>query len=349
MLGVTCAAYDLRNARNMPGLDLPEAVRAAAALPPRPFRFGINLWGADSRAAWQDKARKLEDLGFSMLTAPDHIGAFFSPMVALVSAAAVTSRIRLGTNVLNNDFYQPVLFARDAASVDILTDGRLMLGFGTGYVRSEYEQAGLRYDRGAVRLERLGESITILKHLFAGGPVTFSGKHFQVTEHELKPKPVQQPHPPLLIGGDGPRVLELAAREADIIGLTGLRSGTGVPPLDISGFRAAAVDDRVRRVQTAAGDRFAELELSALVQRVIVTDDRQQAAEQLAAELSSLSADDILNSPYLLIGTVDQMVEQLHAQRERWHISIYFAHEPAIDAIAPVVARLATFTGGTRG
>jgi probable F420-dependent oxidoreductase len=306
----------------------------------RPFRFGLTLWPSETRAGWQDKVRKLESLGYDRLMLADHLGASMSPMVALAHAAAVTRGVQVGTNVLNNDFYHPALLARDAASLDLLSDGRLLLGVGGGYMESEYAQAGLTYAAGARRLERLSESVTILKHLFAGGPVTFEGHYFQIREHELRPKPLQQPHPPLLIGGDGRRILELAAREADVVGLNGLRFRGGGPPADILGFRATAVDTRIEWLRRAAGDRFAHLELSALVQRVVVTDDRRAAAEQLARELSTLTPAEILDSPYLLIGSVDNLVEQIRAWRDRWGISAYFAFEPAMDGLAPVVARL---------
>jgi probable F420-dependent oxidoreductase len=210
---------------------------------------------------------------------------------------------------------------------------------------SEYREAGLPYDSGATRVRRLAEAVTILKGLLAGRRVTFVGQHYRVTEHEMHPLSVQRPHPPLLIGGDGRRVLELAAKEADIIGLGGLRFRSGAPPPDVSGFKAQAVDERVQWLRAAAGDRFDQLELSALVQRVVVTEDRRQAAEeytaQPAAQLAGLSPEDVLQSPYMFIGTVDQIAEQLQMHRERWGISYYITFEPAIDSLSPVVARLA--------
>lgn len=307
----------------------------------RPFRFAVNVWGADSRAAWQDKARKLEDLGYAMLSVPDHVGRLLSPMAALLSAAEATRTLRVGTNVLNTDLYHPVLLAREAATVDLLTDGRLQLGLGAGYMASEYAETGLPYSPGTARVQRLAEAVAILKRLFGGGRVTFQGQYFHVAEHELQPRPVQRPHPPILIGGDGRRLLELAATEADVIGLCGLRFRSGGPAADVSGFRAAAVDERLAWLRAAAGDRFGQLELSALVQRVGVVEDRRRAAEAFAAEVAGLDPEDALHSPYLLFGTVDQLVEQLQQQRERWGISSYTVFEPAVDAFAPVVARLA--------
>lgn len=157
----------------------------------------------------------------------------------------------------------------------------------------------------------------------------------------IHPLPLQRPHPPILIGGNGPRLLTLAAKEADIVGLSGITFRRGGADPDLSGWRTRGVDERVRLVREAAGDRYDRLELNALVQRVVVTDDRRQAAEELANRWRQLSPEEILESPYVLIGTVDQLVEDLHARRERWDISSYVIFEPYIDAFAPVVARLA--------
>jgi probable F420-dependent oxidoreductase len=286
---------------------------------------------------------KIEDLGYSKLSAPDHLTDLMAPMPALVSAAEATKHLRVGTNVLNNDFRHPVLATREAATLDLLTEGRLQLGLGAGSIRSEYEQAGLNFDRGRTRVERLSEAVTIIKSLLSGEKVTFSGRHYRVTGHAIAPIPVQNPHPPILIGGNGPHLLALAAREADIVGLSGItfKSGAAVPP-DLSGWSLSSVDERVRHVREIAGEeRYSRLELNALVQRVVVTDDRHKAAEELASRWPQLSADDILQSPYVLIGTGEQMVEDLTARRERWDISYYVVHEPYVDDFAPVVARLA--------
>ena len=308
----------------------------------KPFRFGVNVWGAKSRADWIGKARRVEALGYSTLTVPDHLGEFFSPMPALVSAAEATTHLRVGTNVLNNDLRHPVLVAREAATIDRLTDGRLQLGLGAGHTKSEYDEAGLRYDAGATRVERLAEAVTIIKMLLDGGPVTFAGQHYRVTAHRIHPPPVQHPRPPILIGGNGPRLLALAAKEADIVGLSGITFREGGTKADVSGWTAAGVDERARLVREAAGGRHDQLEVSALVQRVIITDARRQAANELAQRWTQLTPDDILDSPYVLVGTVDQLVEDLQARRQRWGISYYITFEPYMEALAPVVARLAT-------
>jgi len=309
---------------------------------PKAFRFGVSVRRARSRAEWAEQARKIESLGYDTLTVPDHLTDLIAPIRALVSAAEATNHLRVGTNVLNNDFRHPVLVARETAAVDLLTEGRFQLGLGAGSNRSEYDQAGLSFDAGGTRVERLAEAVTVIKGLLSGEPVTFVGRHYRVTGHRIDPLPVQRPHPPILIGGNGRRLLTLAAREADIVGLSGITfRGGGAAPPDLSGWRVSGVDERVQLVREAAGDRYARIELNALVQRVVITDDRRQAAEELASRWTQLSPEEILQSPYVLIGAVDQLVEDLQARRERWGISYYVIFEPYLDDFAPVVARLA--------
>src|SRR6266850_5309500 len=309
--------------------------------PANPFRFGVNVRTAASGAAWAEAARRVEALGYSTLTVPDHFTDMFSPIPAIVAAAAATTRLRVGTLVLNNDFRHPVLLAREAALVDLLTDGRLQLGLGAGYMKSEYEQAGLPFDRGGVRVARLGEAVTILKGLLRGDTVTFEGHHYRVTGHAIDPRPRQQPHPPILIGGNGRQILTLAAGEADIVALTGVTFSQGGTGRDFSGFTAEGTDERLRWIREAAAERLDRIELNALIQRVIVTDDRVSAAEELARQWKPLTAAEILDSPFVLLGTVDEIVDALRRRRERWGLGDYVVMEPAMDALAPVVARLA--------
>jgi probable F420-dependent oxidoreductase len=206
-----------------------------------------------------------------------------APIPALVSAAAATTHLRVATNVRNNDLRHPVLVAREAATVDLLTDGRLELGLGAGSIQSEYAQAGMLFDAGGRRVERLAEAVTVIKGLLKGDQVTFAGRHYRVTGHTLAPLPLEKPRLPIMIGGNGRRLLTLAAREADIVGFSGItfRGGGAVPP-DLSGWRVSEVDARVRLVREVAGEeRYARIELNALVQQVIVTNHRRSAAEEL--------------------------------------------------------------------
>jgi probable F420-dependent oxidoreductase len=307
----------------------------------KPFRFGVNIRGAESRAECAEKARKIESLGFSTLLVPDHLAEILPPLLPLVTAAEATTTLRVGPFVLNNDFRHPVLLAREAATIDLLSDGRLELGLGAGHMQSEYEQAGLPFDPAPVRIERLGESVRIVKSLLAGETTTLDGCYYKVKAHRGYPPPVQKPHPPILIGGNARSVLSLAAREADIVGFTGLGFPKGAREVDVSGFKAERVDERFAWVRSEAGERFGQLELNVLVQRVVVTDDRRGVAAEIAAQWPALTVEDVLQTPYALIGTVEQMAEALVERRERWGISYIATHEPFLDAIAPVVARLA--------
>jgi probable F420-dependent oxidoreductase len=307
----------------------------------KPFRFGINVRDAASRAEWQDKARKVESLGYAVLLVPDHLAAMLATIPAVMSAADATTSLRIGTNVLNNDLRHPVLLAREAATMDVLTDGRLELGLGAGYVRLEYEQAGLRFDRGGVRVARLAESLTIIKGLLEGTELSFAGQHYRVTGHRIHPRPLQRPRPPLIIGGNGPRLLALAAAEADVVNFTGITFTRGGTLPDMSGWKAAGVEERMRVVRGTAGPRLHRLELSAQIQRVIVTDHRRDAAAELQKTWQQLSVEEILEAPFVLIGTVDEMVDALYARRERWGFSYFVTFEPYMNTLAPVVARLA--------
>lgn len=307
----------------------------------KPFRFGINVRDAASRAEWQDKARKVESLGYAVLLVPDHLAAMLATIPAVMSAADATTSLRIGTNVLNNDLRHPVLLAREAATMDVLTDGRLELGLGAGYVRLEYDQAGLRFDRGGVRVERLAEAVTIIKGLLEGTELSFAGQHYRVTGHRIHPRPIQRPRPPLIIGGNGPRLLALAAAAADVVNFTGITFTHGGTVPDMNGWKAPGVEERMRVVRVTAGPRLDRLELSAQIQRVIVTDHRRDAAAELQKTWQQLSIEEILEAPYVLIGTVDEMVDALYARRERWGFSYFVTFEPYMNTLAPVVSRLA--------
>ncbi|HEY2541306.1 MAG TPA: LLM class F420-dependent oxidoreductase [Stellaceae bacterium] len=306
----------------------------------KPFRFGVNVGPSRSRAEWVEKARRIEALGYDVLTVPDHLSELLAPIPALVSAAEATMSLRVGTNVLNNDFRHPVLVAREAATVDLLTGGRFLLGLGAGHIKAEYEQAGLRFDPGGTRVERLAEAVTIIKGMMSGEPFTFVGRHYCVTDHKIHPPPVQRPRPPIAIGGNGRRLLTLAAQEADIVGFSGITFRRGGTAPDLSGWKAAGADDRVQLVREVSGDRFASLELNALVQRVVVADDRSRAAGELARDWHQLTPEEILDSPFVLVGTIDQMAEDLLARRQRWGFSYFTIREPYLSAFAPVVGQL---------
>ena len=306
----------------------------------RPFRFGIQASGPATAREWSELARKVEDLGYSTLTCADHLGDQFAPVPALMAAASATTTLRLGTMMLANDYRHPVLAAKEAATLDVLSDGRLEFGVGAGWMTTDYETSGIPLDPPGRRIERLAEALTVIKALFADGPVDHEGEHYRVTGLEGTPKPVQRPHPPIVVGGGGPRVLALAAREADILGLN-INLAVGVID-ERAGANATdeATQAKLDVVREGAGDRFADLELHVRVHAVVVTDDRQGTAELLAPALG-ISPAAALASPHALAGSVDEIAETLVERRERWGISYLGLSVDALDAMAPVVARLA--------
>ena len=238
---------------------------------PRPFRFSLQVPRAASRREWVDLARRAEDTGFDMLVTADHLGGL-APLVPLAAAAEATERLRIGTMVLNNDFYNPSLLARDVATLDLLSEGRMELGLGAGHARPEYERAGLVFDPPARRVDRLEEAVGVLRRLFDGEPVTHHGEHYDLTAETLVPRPVQA-RLPLLVGGGGDRVLGIGARLADAVGFTGLgktlEDGQHHEP---AGFAPARVDEQVAHVRAVAGERLESVELQVLVQAVVITE-----------------------------------------------------------------------------
>jgi len=307
---------------------------------PHKFRFGIQTSRAPSREEWVDKVRRIEELGFSSLFIPDHFNNQFAPIPALMAAADATSSLRLGTLVLDNDFRHPLVLAKELATLDVLSGGRVEAGLGAGWMVSDYEQSGMVYERPGVRISRLEEAVKIMKGLFAEGPFTFSGKHYRVTGHEGTPKPVQKPHPPFLIGGGGKRVLTLAAREADIVGVNfSLAEGVVNPAVAVTGS-AAATAEKIGWIREAAGKRLDDLELNVTVFFSTITDDRKAMAERIAPGFG-LSPEDVLLSPHVLIGTVEQIVDDLQRHREEYGFSYIVFSGDVFEAMAPVVKRLA--------
>jgi probable F420-dependent oxidoreductase len=293
-----------------------------------------------TRPAWQEKARQIEAAGFSTILLTDHLGDDrLAPLPALVSAAEAAPSLRLGTIVLNNDLRHPTVLAKDVATVDILSDGRVELGLGAGWEHEDYTRAGLPYDRAGVRIARLEESLEILDALFTGETVSYTGEHYQITDLPAVPKPVQQPRVPFLVGGGGKRLLGVAARRADIVGIhvRARIDGTGQ---DWSSALIEDVEQKVGWVREAAGERFEQLELCQNLFAVIVTDDQRAVAEQMTGRFG-LGVGAILASPYFLIGSVDQIVDKLRVNRERFGISYIIAPDVFFDALTPIVARLA--------
>ena len=308
----------------------------------RRFRFGVQCTGDGLDAAgWRDLARRVEGLGYSTLYMPDHFDDTpLAPMVAISFAAAATERLRVGHLVLGNDYKHPVVVAKEAATIDLLSEGRLELGLGAGWMIADYEQLGIPYDPPGVRIDRLAEACAVVKGCFADGPFSFAGEHYTITDHDARPRPVQQPHPPLVIGGGGPRVLRLAGREADIVGVNpNLRAGaiTAAAALDTL---ADVTRKKIDWVREGAGDRFDEIELQIRYFVAAITDDARGFAELVGGGFG-IDADDALASAVALVGTVDSVCDALVQRREEWGVSYVVLGEDTFEAFAPVVARLA--------
>ncbi len=305
---------------------------------PRPFRFGIQASAAASAAEWRDLAVRVERLGYDVLTMPDHFGPQLAPAPALAVAAAVTTRLRIGALVLANDYRHPVVLAKELATLDVLSDGRLEVGVGAGWMRTDYDQAGIAYDSPGVRISRLEEALDVIEGAFGPGAFDLDGEHYRITGYDAQPKPVQAT-PKLLLGGGAKRMLSLAARRADIVGINGSLHEGAVGMGAIQSMSAEAVDEKLAWVRAAAGDRFDDLELNIRVFMVNVTDDRQATAEGIAGALGIEPAW-LLDSPFALIGTPEQIIDDLRARRERWGFSYVIVGPDDIDPFAPVVATL---------
>jgi probable F420-dependent oxidoreductase len=293
----------------------------------RPFRFGVVAAQARSGEEWAGKARHIESMGYSTLLMPDGLRFSLAPIPALAAAAAATSSLRVGTYVLANDFRNPVLLAKEAATLDVVSDGRFELGIGAGRPGAEEDNRmlGLPFESGGARVAALAESLALLKSLLAGRPATATGPRYAAAAAEIMPRPLQQPRPPLLVAGSGRRILSLAAREADIVAI-------GVPPMEPE----AKFSERVDWVREAAGARFDELELNLTLMAV-----GEQVPRWVERQLG-VTADELARSGAVtaLFGTVDQMCETLLKRRETLGVSYIAVSDEMMEALAPVVERL---------
>ena len=309
------------------------------SFPLRPFRFGVQASSAKTRAEWVDLARRTEDNGYSCLTMPDHYDDQMAPVPALMTAANVTTTLRVGALVWDNDYKHPAVLAKELATMDVLSDGRLELGIGAGWMISDYEQMGIPYDSAKIRIDRFVEGIKVIKGAMAQGPFSFSGEHYTITGYNGTPKPIQAPCPPILIGGGGKRVLSIAAREADIIGINATMSAGVVGPDAISTMTAAAVDEKVEIVRVAAGARLADIEMNVRAFLVNITDDADGAAAGIAA-MMGVEQKMVEETPFALVGPPSKLIEDLIARRERWGFSYIIVGAEDIDSFAPVVSAL---------
>lgn len=307
---------------------------------PHLFRFGVEIQAPFAGRTWAETAREVEDLGYSTLFVPDHFHQGWGPVAAMTAAALATTTLRVAPLVLACDFRNPAVLARELATIDLLSSGRLEVGLGAGYNPRDYAAAGVPMDSPGVRVDRLAEHAEVLRALFAGGKVTYAGEHYRLTDVELVPAPFTPGGPPLLMAGGGPRLLRAAARLADIIGV----NPTTSPPRDGSPRGRDAlpegIDAKVALVREAAGERFATIELNTWVSVAAVTDDPEAAAAGAGRRLG-LSAAEALTTPLVLAGSESEIVDTLEHRRARWGCSYITLPADAMRPLAPVVARLA--------
>ena len=312
----------------------------------RSFRFGLLVERFLSHEALLRTTRQAETAGFSTLLIRDHFteepfGHQFAPLVTLGVAAQASTTLRVGTLVIDNDYRHPASLAKEVATLDVLSDGRFELGLGAGWARDEYAQIGMSFDPAGARISRLVEGIQVLKGLWGQEPFSFDGQHYQINGLDSFPKPIQKPHPPLLIGAGGKRMLELAAREADIIGIMASPIRDRVIAGDPSARTEARMAEQVDLIRQAAGPRFEAMELS-VVASLWVTDDRRRDAHELAQRRGwqGVTVDAVLDMPAVLIGTIDQISEDLCARRNRLGLSYFIVADRDLESAAPLVERL---------
>lgn len=305
-----------------------------------PFRFGIQLSKATDMTAWRDVARKIEGLGYSTLFIPDHFEDQFGPLVALTVAAEATTTLRVGSLVFDNDYRHPLVLAKECATLDLASEGRLEVGLGAGWMRTDYDESGIAYDAPSVRVDRLAEGLEVVKSLWAEESVDYDGTHYQLRGAHGLPRPHTPGGPPIIVGGGSKRVLKLAAERADIVGINpSLRSGA-TDAETIAGTVPAAYAERVGWVREFAGDRIGQIELQSLVFFAQVGKPRAVVAEEMS-KLFGYPAEQVSSTPIAVFGTEDEIVETLEQRRDEWGFSYWVFHEAEIDAFAPVVARLA--------
>ncbi|WP_067857835.1 LLM class F420-dependent oxidoreductase [Nocardia shimofusensis] len=330
----------------------PAGELTALGTPLRPFRFAAAGEGNKQEGGarkFVQLAQQAEEYGYDTFVVPDHLGDQIGPIAALGALTQATDKIRLGTSVLANGFRHPVVLAKDLATIDVLSKGRLEVGVGAGWKQDEFLAAGLPYETPGVRLAKLDETLTILDVLLRGQECTFAGKYYQVDGVKGTPRPRQGPRPPLCTGGGGPKMLRLAAKHADIVSVVPMTTKTGKGLL--SGITLEKAIEKVNLVKEAAGDRFADIELNWAITAVVITDDREKTAEMalsalergLAPDLEvdvKLTVEELLDSPYVAIGSFEEIAEQIKRVRKLTSMSYVGIYPTQMDAFAPVIPLL---------
>jgi probable F420-dependent oxidoreductase len=310
----------------------------------RPFRFLADAFDAASARELGERARAAEAMGVTAFVLPDHLVPQLAPIPYLATIAALTERLRISAFVHNNDLRHPAVLAQELATLDVLSGGRLDVAIGAGWNEPEYRAIGLPFDPIQVRQARLADAIAVLKGCFGEGAFSFAGEHYTITNYDAYPKPIQQPHPPICIGGGGRATLTLAAREANIVGLAPrILSGQRPDPRSITW---AATEEKIGWVREAAGDRFDDLEFNVYPTQwpIVVTDDVRGEARRFIESMAErtgieLTEQEVIDSPHVYIGSIDRFVEKFSELRERLGINSFLVG--GLDELGPVVERLA--------
>jgi probable F420-dependent oxidoreductase len=300
------------------------------------FRFAMQMTSAPTGEHWTALARRFEDEGYDVISLPDHLGPQFAPVPALAAIAAVTSRVRLSMFVMANDFRNPAVLAKEITTLDVLSGGRVELGLGAGWNAAEYAAQGVQFDVASVRIERLAEAVTILKRTFAGERFSFEGAHYRVTDLEVWPRALQTGGIPLVLGGGAKRMLSLAGREADVVGIATNNSLRAAEVGGSTGLSDDVVREQISWVREAAGARFDQIRLNLRVLGVAVAATREAGAAALAAELGA-PEEMLLRSPFVFVGPTSAIHDQLLRYREELGLSYYTVSQRHADQLVPLL------------
>ena len=320
---------------------------------PQPFRFAVQSFSATSAKQWCDRARQVEALGYSALHLADHvigpgdvIAAANHPIQelaavpAMAAAAAATETLRVGCRVFCIDYRHPAVLAKEAATLDLLSDGRLELGLGAGWLRGEYEALGIPFEAAGKRIDKLGEVVQFLKAHFAGQELAVKGEHVNVYGYKGVPAPVQSPHPPIMIGGGSRRVLSLAGREANIVSFNFNNRAGILGPDGVANSTEEKTQEKVAWVREAAGERFSDLEFEIGAYFTFVGEGSDAMAKGMAGAFG-MEVDEMRRHPHGLFGSVETVCDELERRREQFGTNYVTVPDNAIESFAPVVAKLA--------
>ena len=303
----------------------------------RPFRFGITAGRAGSGDDWRAKARRIEALGYDTLLVTDHLTQQLAPVPAMAAALEATTRLRVGSYVFANDYRNPVMLAKELATLDLLSGGRVELGIGAGWSQRDYEMLGIPYETASRRIARLAEAVRVIDRLFAEDTVDASGAFYTVHGARVLPRPLQRPRPPLMIGAGGPRMLRFAARHADIIALNPRFDANGQPV--VADLTTGAVERKLARLREGAGARLADVELNVFIVDAGVSDEPRSLLDAVATRLKGAAAQ-VVDSPFFLFGSTADLKRLLLERRDRLGITYYGLPEKAMEPFAPLAREL---------